>query len=293
MDVERVTFDYIWVGATPSWRQCSFSLHFIYYVLSASTVTDIVYMCAESYFKSRNSNFLPTILITDEFLRLCWLQYRHVFWKIIKFFHALRRKTCQSAYACYLCLTFLAQLNSTLSYKHLLSCVKWFQISVLTDGKKWKLKAIISADPTLSWMLTGSPFGPFPSGTAAYLECTSGYSQGSTFSRCTNGQWNPSALGTCASSVGIGTGNFLVLIISSPFKNVLKVVLRWLMRSFAFSCSYDSLCHSSWYSQGTVLGYREKPLIFSSMCGLVRGLEPEMRTGRRIRQEVHFKDEVF
>uniref|UniRef100_A0A9J2PD48 Sushi domain-containing protein n=1 Tax=Ascaris lumbricoides TaxID=6252 RepID=A0A9J2PD48_ASCLU len=52
----------------------------------------------------------------------------------------------------------------------------------------------------------GSPFGPFPSGTAAYLECTSGYSQGSTFSRCTNGQWNPSALGTCASSVGIGTG---------------------------------------------------------------------------------------
>uniref|UniRef100_A0A915ADZ0 Sushi domain-containing protein n=1 Tax=Parascaris univalens TaxID=6257 RepID=A0A915ADZ0_PARUN len=53
----------------------------------------------------------------------------------------------------------------------------------------------------------GSPFGPFPSGTAAYLECTSGFPQGSTSSRCTNGQWNPSALGACTSSViGIGTG---------------------------------------------------------------------------------------
>uniref|UniRef100_A0A915AFV3 Sushi domain-containing protein n=2 Tax=Parascaris univalens TaxID=6257 RepID=A0A915AFV3_PARUN len=54
----------------------------------------------------------------------------------------------------------------------------------------------------------GSPFGPFPSGTAAYLECTSGFPQGSTSSRCTNGQWNPSALGACTSSViGIGTGS--------------------------------------------------------------------------------------
>ncbi|KHN77215.1 Sushi, von Willebrand factor type A, EGF and pentraxin domain-containing protein 1 [Toxocara canis] len=50
----------------------------------------------------------------------------------------------------------------------------------------------------------GAPFGPFPAGTTATLQCTSGSPQGSTSSQCANGQWSPNTLGTCSASSGIG-----------------------------------------------------------------------------------------
>ncbi|KAK6730255.1 hypothetical protein RB195_006988 [Necator americanus] len=57
---------------------------------------------------------------------------------------------------------------------------------------------------TLSYS-NGSLFGPFNSGTTVTMTCPSGTPSGSTMATCTNGQWYPSTLGTCSSSI-IGGG---------------------------------------------------------------------------------------
>uniref|UniRef100_A0AC35FF37 Sushi domain-containing protein n=1 Tax=Panagrolaimus sp. PS1159 TaxID=55785 RepID=A0AC35FF37_9BILA len=45
---------------------------------------------------------------------------------------------------------------------------------------------------------TGNPFGPFPSGSSANVQCNMGYMvSGSSSAICQNGQWQPSILGTC------------------------------------------------------------------------------------------------
>ncbi|RCN47610.1 sushi domain protein [Ancylostoma caninum] len=57
---------------------------------------------------------------------------------------------------------------------------------------------------TLSYS-NGAIFGPFNSGTTVTMRCVSGSPSGTTMATCTNGQWYPTTLGTCSSSI-IGGG---------------------------------------------------------------------------------------
>uniref|UniRef100_A0A7E4ZZY1 Sushi domain-containing protein n=1 Tax=Panagrellus redivivus TaxID=6233 RepID=A0A7E4ZZY1_PANRE len=53
---------------------------------------------------------------------------------------------------------------------------------------------------------TGSTFGPFPSGSTAYLTCNSGYSvSGTSTATCYGGQFSPTTLGTCVYGLSTGT----------------------------------------------------------------------------------------
>lgn len=51
----------------------------------------------------------------------------------------------------------------------------------------------------------GSPFGPFPQGTMATLQCSPGFgAQGQQTATCQNGQFQPSSLGPCVQGGGTG-----------------------------------------------------------------------------------------